>query len=364
VNWIGLQLVEDTRWMVLPMGAGLADGYLGVALFLAQLADLTGIDRYATVARQAIGPVRRLCETLTDHRDLLVAVGCGAWGLGGISYGLARMAVLLDDAELREWTEFAVQVTARAADLAVRPGWAGGQAGCLAAMTAVQADLESAAAQGLASECADRLAELVEGTGGRCASGGDPVPPGFAAGPAGVGWALARFAAAGAEPRYAPAGRRAVRCASELASAATADESPGWCTGTAGLTIARTCLADAAGTADGQFAIRDLADRPLLRDLSLCHGELGITEALTIWAAAGQEEAAVQLRHRAGLILDAISRQTRYCGTPGGVVTPGLLHGLAGIGYGLLRLGYTDRVPSALLLEPTTRRSSAPAPVP
>jgi lantibiotic modifying enzyme len=84
-----------------------------------------------------------------------------------------------------------------------------------------------------------------------------------------------------------------------------------------------------------------------MRDLSLCHGELGIAEVLA--AVPGCETAR---RRHAGLILDAIDRYGPCCGTPDGVPTPGLLSGLAGIGYGLLRLGYPARVPSALLLEP------------
>jgi lantibiotic modifying enzyme len=37
------------------------------------------------------------------------------------------------------------------------------------------------------------------------------------------------------------------------------------------------------------------------------------------------------------------------------VPTPGLISGLAGIGYGLLRLAFATRVPSVLLLEPASR---------
>ncbi|MGW0413846.1 hypothetical protein ACWDZX_21585, partial [Streptomyces collinus] len=43
----------------------------------------------------------------------------------------------------------------------------------------------------------------------------------------------------------------------------------------------------------------------------------------------------------------------------GGITTPGLLTGLAGHGLGLLRLGFADLVPSALLL-----RTPDPEPVP
>lgn len=100
----------------------------------------------------------------------------------------------------------------------------------------------------------------------------------------------------------------------------------------------------------------------MLRDLSLCHGEFGVLEAVTALAErrgpatgpAGSCPPADQaLRRRAGLVLDAIERYGAHCGVPGGLATPGLLTGLAGIGYGLLRLGFADRVPSVLLLEPT-----------
>ncbi len=362
VNWLGLQPVEDTRWMVLPMGASLADGYVGVALFLAQLASLTGIGRYAEVARRAVSPVRQLWLAPADRSDLISAVGCGGTdGLGGISYGLARMATLLDDAELGDWAGTAVELAAMAASRAVSPGWASGTAGCLAAMTAVHAELGSAAAGRASRECADHLAALVERTGGRCVPDGDPVPPGFAAGPAGIGWALARFAAAADEPGcpeparrgYSLAGQRAVRYAGGAVTTTPEGGSHGWCRGTAGVLVARSCLSDGVD-ADGLAALRLLDGRPVLRDLSLCHGELGIAEALTVLAVTDQSGTTPRARRRrAGLILDVVGRHSRYCGTPGGIPTPGLLRGLAGIGYGLLRLGFAEQVPSVLLLEPT-----------
>lgn len=142
----------------------------------------------------------------------------------------------------------------------------------------------------------------------------------------------------------------------------------GWCAGIAGLALAGAAsggvasgprfdgLMDhrqsgvAAGTShpwERGVLPRELTERPVLRDLSLCHGELGIAEVLA--AVPGGEPAR---RRHAGLVLDAIDRYGPCCGTPDGVPTPGLLTGLAGIGYGLLRLGFPNRVPSALLLEP------------
>ncbi|MEH0974346.1 lanthionine synthetase LanC family protein, partial [Micromonospora sp. CPCC 205546] len=95
-------------------------------------------------------------------------------------------------------------------------------------------------------------------------------------------------------------------------------------------------------------AVRLLTDRPPLDDLSLCHGELGVAEATVLLEGGGSAA-----RRHAGRVLDAVDRYGASCGTPGNVPTPGLLNGLAGIGYGLLRLSGVGPVPSVLLLEPT-----------
>lgn len=360
VNWIGLQLVEDVRWMVLPMGASLADGYLGVALFLAQLTPLTGIARYGQMARCAVSPVPQLLATLDAHADLLAEVGCGGGaGLGGMSYALARLATLLGDRELRDWAETAVALAARAVDLngAYGPhGWLDGTAGCLAAMTAVDREIGSRAAADLAVTCADMLADLVECTAGRCEVD-DEEPPnhqaaGFAAGPAGIGWALARFAAHAPDSRHFLAARRALRRAGEQAVPGE-DRGDGWCHGAAGLLMARAFLAEEA--AGIEAALHALAERPVLGDMSLCHGELGIADVALVLTAHAKRFDERAWRRRVGRLLTAVQRHGPACATPGGISTPGFLHGLAGIGYGLLRLAFAQRVPSVLLLEPTPR---------
>jgi lantibiotic modifying enzyme len=322
LNWLGVEPVDDRQWMVLPMGAGLATGYVGVALFLAEVSELSEIARYGEAARRALGATPRMFAMLAERPDLVAAVGCGGLhGFGGIAYGLARLTTLLGDDELRAVTRTAVELAARAASTPGAPGIATGDAGCLAAMTAVHAELGLVEAATLADACAKRLAGHVRDT---------DVAGGFAEGAAGIALALSG--------RDADAARLAL-------SHATAE--PGdlsWCTGLAGLAV--------AGAADPTPL---LTDRPVLTDLSLCHGELGIAEALTVLATTGDrpERVAAPRRRRAGLVLDAIHQYGASCGTPDGVPTPGLLSGFAGIGYGLLRLGFAERVPSALLFEPS-----------
>ncbi|MEH1016379.1 type 2 lanthipeptide synthetase LanM family protein [Micromonospora sp. CPCC 206060] len=409
VNWLGLELVDDRQWLVLPMGAGLANGYLGVALFLAQLTDLTGISRYADTARRALDAVPRLYDLLATRPDLVAAIGCGGLsGFGGIAYGLARLATLLGDPGRARYAGTAVELAGAAVEAGAatmgtpapgggaRPaGWADGTAGCLAAMSAVHVELGLASAADLATACADRLADLVLADAG-------PTAAGFADGQAGIGWALDRYVAGPAATRrvggsytaasttsgsYTAASttsghgtattdggelsrhvRAAHRALRRAVTAAGGDRRPaptGWCAGAAGLTLAASRLPGDPVDLPGAM-VTDLADRPLLRDLGLCHGELGVADALvaltgdggTPAGPAGTDTGTPAARQRRyGQILGAVTRSDPRCATPDGVPTPGLLTGLAGIGYGLLRIADPGRVPSALLLEPTPRRS-------
>lgn len=82
----------------------------------------------------------------------------------------------------------------------------------------------------------------------------------------------------------------------------------------------------------------------------MCHGEFGVLEALTL-LAPGNEPARATLRRRAARLPDAVARGAVFSSAPGATATPGFMHGLAGVGYGLLRLAFPETVPSALTLQ-------------
>ncbi|GGW08012.1 hypothetical protein GCM10010230_53640 [Streptomyces narbonensis] len=346
-NWIGLELVDGRHWAVTPMGAGLADGYTGVALFLAQLGRLTGVGRYTDLAARAVLPLPRLIHALASEPELSRAVGPGGFhGLGGLCYALARLATLLGDDRLGDCLPLALRAlatSARTHDPAGPPADVGtGLAGGLAALLAVHRETGLAEAASLAAEFADRLLP---------AAGG--LPDGFLRGRAGAGWALCRYESAAAPPggTYAAAGRALL---GRTARGAEAGTDLGWCSGLSGTLLA--CMADTAASAPAVPATawdRLAGDRPPLSDLSLCHGELGTVEALAVAAAHGLPGASARLTHRAGLVLGALDGYGPRCATPDTVPSPGLLTGLSGIGYALLRLGFAETVPSVFLLDPT-----------
>ena len=91
---------------------------------------------------------------------------------------------------------------------------------------------------------------------------------------------------------------------------------------------------------------------------SLCHGDLGNLELLRM--AMTERELSAGL----GPVVDALQRSILaqidefgpQCGIPLAVETPGLMTGLAGVGYGLLRISAPEVVPSVLTMEPPRSR--------
>jgi type 2 lantibiotic biosynthesis protein LanM len=337
-NWLGLELVDGRHWTVLPMGAGLAEGYCGTALFLAQLGRLTGTSRYSELAAKAVRTLPMLIAVLVEHPELAREVGSGGFfGLGGITYAIARIANLLGDHALAACLPAALAALA-AADTA-KAGVGEGTAGALAAVLAVHAETGLPEAAALAGTFAAKLA-----------SSPPPAAPGFLWGRAGTGWALGH-------PTPALAG----------VGACAPSDGLSWCSGLAGMVLAahpaglpgqagRPVAIEhdrAAGLADGFAAA--VSERVPSRDQSLCHGELGTLEALVVLAEHGHEASASALTVASARLLGAIEQHGIGCGTPHGVPSPGLLTGTAGIGFGLLRVGFAATVPSVLLLRPAGR---------
>ncbi|WP_393062382.1 type 2 lanthipeptide synthetase LanM family protein [Streptomyces sp. LN549] len=334
-NWLGLECLPGGHWSVLPMGAGLGQGYTGVALFLAQAGLLAGADRYTALAHQAVLPLPGLLKMLAADPELCAAVGPGAYdGLGGILYGLIRLSSLLD-AELADSLPDALTALEHAVGACVDPGFADGAAGALAAAVAAHEATGARQALELADAVADVLAPAASQGGGSA---------GFADGAAGIGWALWRHADHRADGRGRPE-EAAGLLRSATAGPEAAAHGPSWTTGLPGIAAAAAHL---PGRNDLAARLSALGDGP---NLSAGHGVFGALEALSVLAGRGDTQASAALTRTSGRVLATVEGQQHRCATPDQVPSPGMLTGLAGIGYGLLRLCSPTRVPSALLLE-------------
>jgi lantibiotic modifying enzyme len=109
---------------------------------------------------------------------------------------------------------------------------------------------------------------------------------------------------------------------------------------------------DGTGQDELDVALKTTLEKGFGTNHSLCHGDLGNLDLLLQAAAVVGGRWKQEAQRMAGIILESIRQHGWLSGVPLGVESPGLMTGLAGIGYGLLRAAFPDRIASVLTLEP------------
>jgi lantibiotic modifying enzyme len=133
-----------------------------------------------------------------------------------------------------------------------------------------------------------------------------------------------------------------------------------WCHGAAGIGLARLRalphLDDPKLDEEIQVALSTTLAGGFGRSHCLCHGDMGNLELLLEAGRALNDRGwRAQADRLAAAVLEDIDRRGWRCGGPGAVEMPGLMLGVAGIGYQMLRLAEPERVPSVLTLAPPVR---------
>ncbi len=371
--WIGLGLDEHDTWSLAPLTMHLYDGHAGMALFFAYLGTVTGEARYRTLAEAALATTLVQAEGLTHFH----AIG-GFSGWGGLIYTLTNLGALWQRPDL--WAKalhFAERAIAHVAQ-DEQFDIIGGAAGCIGAAAVLYAETQDAIALRLVDLCADHLCThaqpMATGVGWVVPNMGGAPLAGFSHGAAGIAWALFKAVAICNKERYRTIAEEALRYERSLYDPAaenwldlrsdgtepTDEGEPqfmwAWCHGAPGIGLARLAMdpahADAQMQAEIMAALRSTRLQGFGGGHSLCHGDLGNLDLL-LTAAVNRSDQALLLevyQAAANILTDGATHGWR-CGVPGAVETPGLMVGLAGIGYELLRLASPAAVPSILLLE-------------
>jgi len=366
VSWIGLVAVDDHQWRLAPLGPDLYDGLAGMVLFLAYLGDVTEDRRYTALANSALQTLRGQTE---DNRSPWMTGGFIGWG--GLIYTFSHLASLWSDPSLRAEAERMADRVPGLISSDKHLDIIGGAAGCVLALDSLYRSKPSGIAMRAALACGHRLLEtsrrFERGIGWVQPDLGPAPITGFAHGNAGIAYALLKLFELTGEPRFASAAGGAMEYERALFSAEqqnwpdlrerrTADFLTAWCHGAPGIGLARLC------------SLRSMDDQPLRREIdaaldttlqrgfggnhTLCHGDLGNLELL-VQAARILHEPQWKVRADgiAAAILADVPETGWVCGNPLGLESPGLMTGLAGIGYELLRLAEPARLPSVLALE-------------
>ena len=296
-----------------------------------------------------------------------------------MAYTLTHLAALWEEPALLAEAEAVVELLPSLIERDEQLDVIGGVAGCLGGLLTLYRRAPSARTLAAAVQCGERLVARAR----RQEQGIGWVTPitaagpltGFSHGAAGMAWALLELAALSGAERFRTTALAAIAYERGLFSAEARNwpdlrdletggrETEGrpafmtaWCHGAPGIGLARLRglphLNDGETRAEIEAALQTTLAQGFGANHSLCHGDLGNLELLL---QAGETFADprwhAEVDRLAALVLESIDREGWVCGLPGRVESPGLMTGLAGIGYGLLRLADPARVPSVLVLE-------------
>lgn len=383
VCWLGLSLVREQVWQVGPAMMDMFNGLSGIALFLGRLGEVTGRTRYRHAAERAVRTMTAQIDAFASlpphHREVVRPItGVGAFGdLGSPIYALAHLSRLWDRQDLAERAAHLLPALVPALRDDTGLDVLGGAAGAALVCLSLAAVYDDPLVSRLIDLASDRLVATTEKSEGGLAWRADVNPErplaGFSHGASGIATALARIDRFRGTRRHEHLVREALAFEDSVfdplwgnwADRRTVSEGAppmvAWCHGAGGIGLARV---DLIGYLDDDLLSTDL-DRAFTSVEStrvsegigvgndcLCHGDTGNIETLRHIAANTNDGARAKIAGDAvNTVLARAHSRGWSCGVPLGVETPGLMPGLSGIGYALLRWALPDEVPSPLLLE-------------
>lgn len=377
VSWIGVSLINEKHWNLLPLNADLYNGLGGVTFFLAHLGAVTKQDDYTKLARTTLTTIRRRVERMKLGSR---SVG-GFDGWGGWIYLLTHLSVLWDEPELLVEAEACVETLPEMIEGDKYLDILSGTAGCLGGLLALYQCAPSERVLAAAIQCGDHLIasarQMKSGIGWLTPMTREKPLAGFSHGAAGITFMLLALESVTGEERFRSAALQGLAYERSVFSAKMGNwpdlrEIEGvdvskddyqehfmlaWCHGAPGVGIGRLCslryLDNEAIREDIEVALKTTLADGFGRNHSLCHGDLGNLELLLLASQApSYSRWSGELNRLTSIILESIKQRGWLCGIPLGVESPGLMTGLAGIGYGLLRLAEPERIPSVLVLDP------------
>jgi type 2 lantibiotic biosynthesis protein LanM len=382
VSWLGLGFVEQVeRFQLQILGDGFYDGNCGIALFLAALDRVRGDNQFRDLALGAIQSLRRFLQTVDgEHTQIFAkAIGIGgASGLGSIVYCLVKISQFLNEPALIEDARHAASLINAEAIAADRQfDIIAGAAGAILGLLALYDETGEPIVLEKAILCGQHLLAhrvSVDSSPKAWKSLKEKQPlTGFSHGAAGIAYALLRLYAATQDSAYQEASiegfayERSVFNASvanwpDLRSGVRQLNGSGfvvnWCHGSAGIGLARSGSLKILDTEeihqDLEVALQTTQKHGLSGMDHLCCGSFGRFELLLVAAKTLRREELLKTARQQASALVARAEQAGgyqlFGNLPSSVFSPSFFQGTTGIGYGLLRLAYPEKLPSVLLM--------------
>lgn len=376
-NWLSLEyMFNGNCFQLQPLDYSLYNGRVGVSLFLAALAKITGKNEFQEVGLAALSPLRQSLKKAKADRKLIQS-GLGATGLGGIIYSLVKISQFLQQPALLEDAQKMTQLITEdviAADQML--DIMGGVAGAILGLLSLYRETEQQAVLDIAIACGNHLLSNRCNTTPRAWKTISKRPlTGFSHGASGNSFSLLRLYAATTDTAYLKAAKEGIEYERSVFDKSARNwpdfrawEKTNqinfmhtWCHGCAGIGLARLGSLPILQTekiySDIQVALETTQKYGISnKDIDhLCCGGLGRTELFVVafqkldkleWLKIAWKQTA--------WLVERAKQNGEYIffpNLPNSVFNPSFFRGTAGLGYQLLRLASPESLPSVLIWE-------------
>ena len=376
-SWFTCVPGESVHWVYRDAGEDLYSGLPGMALFFAYLAKTSGEGAYRDIAEAAW---RNTVFILRGGRRQVDGIGAFT-GWGSLLYTAHHLSSLWDDpSTVSDIMELLPPAETLARDDRIYDVVGGAAGFLLSALNLIDSGDPDLRDHALA--CGDHLltnvVETETGAGWLLDVAGPKPLGGFSHGAAGIALALRRLGKAFGDQRFSAVGEKALAYDRSLfapregnwrdvreglrpgeTEAQSENFVVAWCHGAPGIGLSRALmkrqgLAPSGGDVDEEILTAAATTRTegFGRNHSLCHGDFGNLDCMRVMAAAldNQDLSDAVDRIAAG-VLKSIGKVGWRTGFAPQVQPLGMMSGVAGIGYGLLRCAVPE-TPSILALEP------------
>ncbi len=376
-NWIAIEYMFNAkRYRLQALDDSLYQGRVGVSLFLAALAKLTGKSEFQEVALAALFPLRQSLQK-TKNTGRLIKSGLGVAGLGGIIYSLVKISQFLQEPALLEDAQQAaklITLEAIAGDQIL--DIMGGVAGAIMGLLSLYQETGEPVILDTAIACGDHLLSKRSNTVPRAWQTIRKTPlTGLSHGAAGNALALLRLYAVTANTAYLSAGQEGIAYEQSVFDQSARNWPDfrfweetnqisfmhAWCHGSVGIGLARLgglgILQTEEIDANIQVALENTQNYGISsRDIDhLCCGSLGRTELFVVASQKlGNQNWLKTARKHAGWVVERSKENggyTFFFDFPNSLFNPSFFQGTAGVGYQLLRLASPELLPSVLIWE-------------
>jgi type 2 lantibiotic biosynthesis protein LanM len=336
---------------------GIYEGRGGVILFLAYLGRESKKVKYLEAAKA-------LLITIKNQRDISgVNSISGFLGNGSLVYLYTHLSILWSDISLLEEAEEYIEL--------IIPGISGdrtldlltGAAGCILSVLPLAAINPLSKATETAIQCAEHLLEKMEN--GQPRWTGLSYKLGLSHGLSGVGMAIHQLGYFIGNKRYQEESLNIVSYENTLIQEGRWTDSHqlngrsqvSWCHGAPGIALGRLSMYRNCSSLslknDIKLALKETISHYKIPSHCLCHGTLGNLEPLLVAELYSEfDNHTNKVRDSFAEVLQELIASGWRSLLPNQTLSLGLMTGLSGVGYSLLRFHNRDRVPSVLMMEP------------